>query len=284
MTGTNSSDTFGGGLCAENYGTILRCCARGEVQGVTTAGGLVGDNLGIIVHSYATTNATGGTEAGGLAGTNGLQVVSGTSSRNQTTYEVYGYGYILDCYASGPAIGSKRSGGLVAQNVEKSFIVASYFPCDPNDATQVGRNNGYGTALSERQMKERGSYHDWDFSAVEADASSHAWVMPENGYPLLAWQTQAVHLPYVDRVPEGRARKLLEDAGCIVELAEPDHHQTVPEGCVICTRVATVVSPGQTVHLVLSKGVYNWQGNPGKWHLRQALSNRHAGTVGGDRP
>jgi len=212
----------------------------------------VGCNRGMIVNSHATADVDGGADAGGLVGTNGAPSDTGTRD-----------GWVFDSYALGSVLGNKSSGGLAGQSFGSSSIVTSYFLYDVNDPTQISKNNGLGSPLPERQMKERKSYHDWDFPGVEADTTTHTWAMPEGGYPQLTWQAQAVPVPYVYRLPEGRATRLLEKAGFIVELAEPDYHQTVPAGSVICVRAPTIVSPGQTLHLVLSRGIYNWQDNPG---------------------
>jgi hypothetical protein len=149
-----TGDRWIGGFVGRNWGTLVNCCATGEVStlagteavgglaganhggsivnchatGSVSAtqgrriGGLVGENAWFVVHSYATGNVSGGTSMHGLQ--DGEPVASGALG------DLVGWndhGNIYACYASGDVTGgdgSRNLGGLVGS--QGGDVVDSY--------------------------------------------------------------------------------------------------------------------------------------------------------------
>ncbi|HTT82457.1 MAG TPA: GLUG motif-containing protein [Rhizomicrobium sp.] len=101
---------LGGGLVADNSGTITRSHADGRVGGAGGVGGLVGSNEGTISQSYATGDAV----LGGLVGSNQSDGTHG--------------GTIENSYSTGTVRGIGGTGGLVGYNTYDAgtVIVSSY--------------------------------------------------------------------------------------------------------------------------------------------------------------
>ncbi len=147
-----------GGLVGFNSGTIVECHASGYTNDrINGFGALVGHNYGSIVDCYADGHH-GGRETGGLVGTN--------------------YGSIANCYSAAVATAHSDAGGLVGHGPEEGTIVSSYFL---TEADGGGPDNGFGTALSDAQMKRQTSFIGWDFEDV--------WtICADQDYPRLKWE------------------------------------------------------------------------------------------------
>ena len=129
-----------GSLTDINNGTIQYCGTEAEVEGKGSnyIGGLVGLNSGKILDSYARGNVTGEEYyTGGLAG------------RNE------GSGVVRESYASGTVTKGK---GLVGQNSGKVFNSYYY-----NGNTGI---DGVGFGASSQNLKQKGTYYQWDFDHV----------------------------------------------------------------------------------------------------------------------
>ncbi|MGA2171383.1 MAG: GLUG motif-containing protein, partial [Sedimentisphaerales bacterium] len=153
-----------GGLVGYNVGIISSCYSTGAVSGSSYyVGGLVGWNVGIISNCYATGTVSGYNALGGLVGEN----YNGNKNDN---------GSISNCYSTGTVSGffdSAIVGGLVGNN--SGSISHSYF------LVTSGPDNGFGTPLTNAQMKQRVSLVGWDFNAL--------WHICETtNYPKLIWQ------------------------------------------------------------------------------------------------
>jgi hypothetical protein len=184
-----------GGLAGGNgpAGTISNCFASGQVAGgqwPMSLGGLVGSNSGSITYSYSTGNVTGTAGVwylGGLAGQN----YDGDISNCYSTGAVAGginlmyigglvgenyFGNLSNSYSTGSTTagsGFVGLGGLVGGNVGP--LLKCYF------LDIAGPNNGYGTPLTDGQMKHQASFVGWDFNDI--------WAICEGAsYPKLAWQ------------------------------------------------------------------------------------------------
>ncbi|OXU14582.1 GLUG motif-containing protein [Sedimentisphaera salicampi] len=161
---------FLGSLCGSNSGTIEKCNATGSVLGGRAAeyvAGLCGRNEGgTISNCYATGSVTGDFDLGGLCGSN-----SGT---------------IINCYATGSVSGSSSLGGLCGQN-----YYGTISSCFWNTETSGMNTSDGGTGLTIAQMKAPNTFLDagWDFAGESANGIEDIWVMPEDGYPRLAWST-----------------------------------------------------------------------------------------------
>ncbi|MGD0784547.1 MAG: GLUG motif-containing protein [Sedimentisphaerales bacterium] len=138
-TGTVGDSYCGvGGLVGVNNGSISNCYSTGVVSGYYYVGGLVGDYYGGSINNcYSTGNVTGRSYLGGLVGDN---------------YD----GNISNCYSTGIVTGSSSLGGLIGFK-EGGNISSSYF------LDVAGPNNGYGTPLTDAQMKQQSSFVGWDF-------------------------------------------------------------------------------------------------------------------------
>jgi The GLUG motif len=157
-----------GGLVGYSDGNIIDCYSTGAVTGGSNSynpGGLVGDvNSGIISNCYSTCSVTGGATPGGLIGI----IYNGTISNCYSTGSVGGFSGIM--------------GGLLGYYTNGS-IISSYF------LDTAGPNNGYGTPLTDTQMKQQASFIGWDFVWETANGTNDVWAICEGvSYPKLAWQ------------------------------------------------------------------------------------------------
>jgi hypothetical protein len=178
VTGGNNSYCLGG-LAGENDGTIRKCYSTGAIAGRHVSydiGGLAGDNYGAISSCYSTCAVAGGDEAsciGGLTGYNG----GGISDCYATGAVAGGNGAgclgglagfndgsnIANCYATGAVTGGDGSeylGGLVGYNYNNGNVGGCYF------LVTSGPDNGFGTPLTDEQMKQQTSFVGWDFIMV----------------------------------------------------------------------------------------------------------------------
>jgi hypothetical protein len=219
----SSSSYFVGGLVGLNYGTISNCDSTGSVSGSSgssTVGGLVGYNEGgSISRCYSTGVVTGGDESyylGGLVGYNDGSIsncystgsVSG-SSDSQDVGGLVGYNYdssISDCYSTGAVSGGSYVGGLVGYNSSGTLTdcyasgsVSGYDGVGGlvgyNDGSisgcyflDIAGPSGYGTPLTDEEMKQQSSFVGWDF-----DGNPPIWKIQENiTYPNLFWEPNVV--------------------------------------------------------------------------------------------
>jgi hypothetical protein len=166
---SSKGETFGadyaGGLAANNTGTIAECLATGNVFGLYNGtGGLVGSGDGLILNCYATGEVSGNWSVGGLVGCDAT---------------------IANCYSRGTVSGLGNVGGLIG--CCSSSVSGSYF------LNAAGPDNGYGTPLTDSQMKQRVSFVGWDFDAN--------WAICENmNYPRLQWSIPAADFVCPDGV------------------------------------------------------------------------------------
>ena len=194
-TGTVSGSEEVGGLVGYNYlqGSISNCYSTGAVSGTSNSymvGGLVGLNYVTISQCYSTGTVSGSEEVGGLVGENDSGSISNCySTGNIISFEYVGglvglnYASVSNCYSTGAVSGTYHVGGLVGYKVMGSiggcyFLIAS------------GPNNGYGTPLTDAQMKQRSSFVGWDFTNETANGTNNYWRMCVDGlyYPHFRWE------------------------------------------------------------------------------------------------
>jgi hypothetical protein len=155
--GNSSLETFGGLVGNNNYGYIIQCFSTGPIHGLDYVGGLVG--IGDFINNcYSTGDVSGRYAVGGLVGA---------------------YADARNCYSTGVVTGVNWVGGLVGDGYGGT---SSYF------LNTSGPNNGYGTPLSDANMKHQASFVDWDFVGETANGTEDIWCIFEGRtYPRLAW-------------------------------------------------------------------------------------------------
>jgi hypothetical protein len=183
-----------GGLVGEMHwfvgegGKISNSYATGNVSGRDMVGGLTGANGGYVNNSYATGLITGASDVGGLVGVSygdrdykncyatgsviGIDSVGGLIGKGS-------FGILNFCYATGSVAGDGLVGGLMGFKGQYITINDSYF-LSPVDGG--GPDNGFGTPLTDVQMKQQSTFTNWDFVTP-------TWKICEGtNYPKLAWQ------------------------------------------------------------------------------------------------
>lgn len=278
-TATVWSKYVAGGLVGRNSGILLQCCATGDVTADGEAGGLVGMNSNRISSSFSTSNVTGQTDVAGLVGINS--------------------GLIASCYANGnvEAEGPLQYniGGLVGLNYRNSPILTSYSTSQvitSSDWAIVGRlvgkgdneqdcsscyvlapnddgewDNEIGTALTDEEMRLQASFSGWDFWGTTEDGWTDSWFMPQNAYPVLAWQADLTglhRLPDVAGLTIEKAQAALTDAGFVPGEVSYDFDSAVSADYILHTEPFALALAGATVNLIASSGsTCNWAENPG---------------------
>jgi hypothetical protein len=175
-----------GGLVGANMSYISNCYSTGDVNGGDGSyrlGGLEGGNYGSVSNCYSTGKVEGDSKIGGLIGSNGDEYSSIA-------------GYISNCYSTGQVSGDSNVGGLLGGNYYGGIISSSYF------LDVSGPYNGYGTPLTDEEMKQQSSFVDWDFIGETANGTDDIWRMCVDGveYPLLWWQFNKADLVCFDGV------------------------------------------------------------------------------------
>ena len=178
-----------GGIVGYNAGSLRNCFSTGTLNGgyfVNCFRGLAGINAsgGDVNKCFSTVDlTTDGWEAvsqtGGLAGENDGNISNSFSTGRVSSGGGYYGGFvgentgsISNCYSVG--LVQSYGGGLVGYNNGGS-ISSSYF------LVTAGPNNGYGTPLTDSQIKQQASFVGWDFKAI--------WAICEvTNYPRLQWQ------------------------------------------------------------------------------------------------
>lgn len=179
-----------GGLVGENSGIISECYATGSVSGSQYVGGLVGfSDMGTITKCFATGKVNGGTNyTGGLVAYNGWSDTSkiincyatGSVSGGGQVGGLVGYndyGTIATSYAAGSVSGSNDVGGLLGFVYDTNSVSKCYFIKGMSD-------NGYGTAITNANMKNKETFTSWDFDTIWSLSSSI-----NNGYPYISGVT-----------------------------------------------------------------------------------------------
>jgi len=163
-----------GGLAGENYGLIRGCCARGvDVYGDEQVGGLVGRNHGddaSIEACYVQGTVLGSDRVGGLLGENG-----GHEALRNARFEP---GEVRDCYAA-CSMPAKVGVGACIGRANPITSQEGCYSLAPEAGG--GPDNGYGTPLTDSQMKQQANFAGWDFEST--------WTICEGqDYPRLRWE------------------------------------------------------------------------------------------------
>ncbi|MDR5752314.1 MULTISPECIES: filamentous hemagglutinin N-terminal domain-containing protein [unclassified Caballeronia] len=195
--GAEESASFGGGgLVAQNDGTIERSWSGAQVVGSGEYGGLVGVNNGSITQSFATGAVGGGSHSsgGGLVGQNYGSINQSYSTGDVALFSVGGlvdanYGTITESFTTSAITAQftpNQEAGLVVFN--QGTIANNVFwdkeRSTATDAVAIGPTIPDANGLSTAQMSNAASFGPtWDFGP------NGAWVMPTGGsHPVLRWQ------------------------------------------------------------------------------------------------
>ncbi|MGQ1948802.1 GLUG motif-containing protein, partial [Geofilum sp. OHC36d9] len=169
-----------GGLVGSNYPSsqIINCYSTGTVSGNNNVGGLVGYNRysSQVNNCYSTATVSGSTKVGGLLGYNynsssvnncySIGSVSGSTNVGGLVGYNYSSSSVNNCYSTGSVSGGYYVGGLVGYN-GYSNVNDSYYNNETSGQTSglgLDNNSQTVTALTTKQMKQRSSFPDWDFS------------------------------------------------------------------------------------------------------------------------
>ncbi len=169
--GDISGGQYVGGLVGHSFreGKVHRCYSEGSVYGSQYVGGLVGNSRfnSIVSNSYSHSDVEAYNYCGGLVGWNYSSIIS-------------------NCYSTGSVMFVTNYGGaLVGRDSSNANarITSCYF------LDTAGFDNGYGSPLSDSEMKQQSSFSDWDFYGLGYDGVEDIWRMPYlPEYPLLSFQ------------------------------------------------------------------------------------------------
>jgi hypothetical protein len=158
-------------------GSISNCFSTGTVNGTFCIGGFVGA-LGDMTTPHITNCYSTGDVFGDVSGSGGFVGL--------------GTGYTSYCYSTGKVCNGLGGGFSAGSNTNGCFFLDS-----------AGQNNGYGTPLSDSQMKLQASFVYWDdvnWELVFWDFVN-VWHICENtNYPKLLWQIPAADFVCPDGV------------------------------------------------------------------------------------
>jgi hypothetical protein len=142
-----------GGLVGwQETGTITKCYAICNINGVESVGGLIGFASGTITNCYTT-----------LGNTNGIDYVGGLIGKNI-------YGTVTNCYATGYVSGNDNVGGFIGSN--NGVVNTSFFDYQTTGQIYaIGDGNGSvnnltGKSTAEMKTKSTFTSVDWDFTTV----------------------------------------------------------------------------------------------------------------------
>jgi hypothetical protein len=211
VIGGNGSGSLGGLVGGNSPGyvpanpSISNCYSTGTVKGYNSGsiGGLVGSNGSVyfctIRKCFSTSRVIGegsSSDIGGLVGSNGYLISdcysTGDVNGDDGSYNIggllgsNGYGSTINnCYSAGDVnggMGSYSIGGFMGSKDDNSATNNCYF-LDVNVP-----HNGFGTPLTDSQMKHQASFVGWDFVCETVNGTNDIWWIHEDvTYPQLAW-------------------------------------------------------------------------------------------------
>jgi len=274
--GVIHASKFAGALVAINNGIVGYSSGSGTIHG---DGGLVANNTGLIRACYAAT-ALGSKESmllgrGGLVGTNTgtiidcyvageMRIISVDSSPRGSHLLVGGlvgenWGTVANCYTTaqmmvdpqvreaGPLIGHVPAGGPIRYAYYLETNAAAF-------------HNDMGISLSQTALRDPNTFVHWDFHGNELDGNFDTWFMPDNGAPVLSWQsakTGLVRLPLIGFKTLEDITAQFERMGLVAGEIQYDHDEDIPKARAIRTRVSGYVALGAIVDIVMSLGAYD---------------------------
>lgn len=216
-----TGNSYVGGLCGRNYGSINNCYSTGFVSGYSRVGGLIGVGYRIR-NSFSKCTVSGQTYVGGFCGDSGGGIyrcyATGTVLGSDNAFRIGGFcgvnvGTVSNCYAKGDVSAgddSSNIGGFCGENTSTVTIINCYSTgtvtvgasssdigglCGDNtygtvttsywdmDTSGLTSSNG-GTGKTTTEMQTQSTFTGWDFNDV--------WAICETtNYPKLQWQIPA---------------------------------------------------------------------------------------------
>jgi len=257
-----------GALAGLNFGRVSKCSVTGTISGAAKdIGGVIGNNYGIVEQSFAdchiSSDCDSGGAVGGLLGTNYGQAIDcytwgSLANAHPWQGSMHGLGNlasgssIKNCYTACEIAG--RNGwekGMLSLSCVGADVASSYFLTDLDIYIQFG--SVCGAPLRNAQMKQQTSFVRWDFWGNEEDGKLDHWVMPDNSFPILAWESLRT-IPEIQGLPLAQAEKLLRGAGFVLGEIYSDHDEAVPAGRVITTQPQGAGLISNPIGLVISIG------------------------------
>jgi len=114
-------------------------------------------------------------------------------------------------------------------------------------------------------MQDTANFAGWDFYGNDEDGNTDPWFMPDEGEPILTWQTEATGLramPDLSGLTVEQARQKIEALGLTFGDIVGHDYFSVPEGCVglaLGESGAAYVPLGGAIDVILSLGPYDWE-------------------------
>jgi len=250
-----------GGLIGANSGIVAQCYSRSQIHAISRGGGLIGSNgiAGLVLNCYCDDDVflvesdVGDPSIGGMIGLN-----RGTARQ---------------CYTSSRLHVMKETmylGGFIGGDMRWPATSFCYYLGDSQDANVPFDSKLPAQALDSQQMTVNTNFKGFDFFGSARDGAQDVWFMPEDGFPILSWQTEETGLaviPNINGQSVERARSALEEAGFTIGAITCDYSADVASGLGLFSLPAYVAPVGSTVDLIMSLGPYDWTGNPGNGSL-----------------
>ena len=248
-----------GGLTGNSWGSpITGCFATGLVAGTDYVGGLVGWHSSYLADCYATGSVNGTTFVGGLVGYNERSGISGGLIGKK-------WGHLRHCYATGSVSGTTHVGGLAGDN-QNGYISGCFW--DIQTSGQTASDGGSGKTTEE--MMTQSTFTDfafpevgWEFASAQ---SIGVWIMPDDSYPLLAWQFYTpTPIPDVKGLSAEEALSALMAADFDVYGTRVIYDESVPAGLVSGTTPPSGMTayPGLTQIILLVAKDIHYSGGDG---------------------
>jgi hypothetical protein len=272
VTGTVSGARYVGGLVGwfngnllapgpTQWGIMTYCSAAVMVNGTSEVGGLIGHDYGTRITScYASGDVSGSSSVGGLMGFSQNSVISncyaaGAIKGSDSVGGLIGYqgSTVWACYSTGKVVGTGGNIGGLAGYKYSGQCISSYWDTQASGMTTSAGGVGKSTA----EMKSRSTFpaYEWDF--IGAGDMWGDWIMPEDGYPKLAWEVYPlVTIPDMKGMTEAEAHAKMTELGIVPGDSYETFDAAIPIGQVTLSRpvAGTRVYSGFTkVNLFLAR-------------------------------
>ncbi len=270
---------YGGLFVGLNQGELLGCATQGVIlgTGVNLLGGLIGCNSKGIVRdccAEVTMEVRDVRAAGGLIG--GLHDYCGSSWNDKVIFQ--------NCLAINQwdivdEANDLLLGGLIGEDTYSYPVVRNcYYHSDGWD--EYAFSNDLGLLLTSELLGECESFVGWDFLGVSVDGLDDLWLMSEDQYPRLAWQSKDYHwVPEITAMEYQFGVSMIVDAGFVIGETQYDYCEFIPVGRVIRTCPTGLMRVGSEVKVYLSKGPYQWEANPGQGTTESPYEIQSAGQL-----
>ena len=185
--GHNNVGGFAGKI---STGGIIRCCSKGTVLGGNYTGGFAGYLYYNVEACYSQCDVTGTDYVGGF---------SGYVNNRRTSYT-----YIKNCYAAGTINGINNVGGMIGycspnETEEMIDFVGCFWNAEINpELPGIGNHTDLdliGGTTANMQRESTYAEPGWDFYEDSPDGYEGTWLLTEEEYPHLTWETISFRYP-----------------------------------------------------------------------------------------